>query len=82
MTKKKPASEWMIKRNREMIHELYAKKVGVLSIAVRLGVPAYLVRYILDGLPDPITGDPIMYDSNSYMAETFSINNIKKTNGD
>lgn len=78
MTKKKPASEWIIKRNRELIYELYTKKVGVLSIAVRLGVPAYLVRYVLDGRPDPITGDPIDYDSSAYMPENHIIGSGKK----
>ena len=78
MTKKKPASEWIIKRNREIINELYKKKVGVLSIPVRLGVPAYLVRYVLDGLPDPITGEPIDYDSSTYMPESFSIDKATK----
>lgn len=73
MTKKKPASEWIIKRNRELIYDLYQKKVGVLSIAVRLGVPAYLVRYVLNGLPDPITGDPIDYDASAYMPESYSV---------
>jgi len=78
MTKKKPASEWIIKRNRELIYELYTKKVGVMSIAVRLGVPAYLVRYVLDGLPDPITGEPIDYDSSMYMPENYSVGSKKR----
>ena len=78
MTKRKPASEWVIKRNRAEILRMYEEKVGVLSIAVRLGVSAYLVRYVLDGRPDPITGEIIDYDSSGYMPETFSITEMKK----
>lgn len=72
MTKRKPASEWIIKRNRDQILEMYEQKVGILSIAVRLGVSAHMVRYVLDGRPDPITGEAIDYDSSSYMPESFS----------
>jgi len=49
-----------------------------MSIAVRLGVPAYLVRYVLDGQPDPITGEPIDYDSSMYMPENYSVGPKKR----
>lgn len=72
MTKRKPASEWVIKRSRRQILEMYEQGIGVLSIAVRLGVSACLVRYVLDGRPDPITGEAIDYDSSAYLPESFS----------
>jgi hypothetical protein len=78
MTKSKPASEWIIKANRQAIWDLYEKKVGVLSIAVRLRVSASLVRYVLDGKPDPITGEMIDYDSSAYMLESFSLSKLDK----
>ena len=79
MTKRKPASEWVIKKKKPEILRLHRKKIGVLSIAVRLGVSASVVRYVLNGLPDPITGDEIEYDAGGYMPETFTISGEGKT---
>jgi len=73
MTKKKPASEWVIKKHLPEILRLYEQKTGVLSIAVRLGVSARVVRFVLDGRPDPITGEPIDYHASDNACDTFSL---------
>lgn len=63
----------MIKKHLPEILRLYEAKTGILSIAVRLGVSARLVRFILDGRPDPITGDPIDYNESESICEMHDV---------
>lgn len=63
----------MIKKHLPEIMRLYEAGTGILSIAVRLGVSARMVRFVLDGRPDPITGDPIDYNASDTACDTFSL---------